>query len=204
MMRTLDLQIGASGDDIYHRGQNHDFFNNAIHFVAGNNGGEGVGSTLMDAAGRFTGVEIHRCSDIITAHLTLTARVTDTQGVVRTYFKAEGADDAAQITDEADWHARILTVNFEPWWNIPAWTLDEEYQSPDLSEIIQEVIDRPGWSHGNAINIFWLNDGSDFGMDRKRNAHSWGSDPAKAPRLHIEHMDHHGRHRRIIHKKTVQ
>lgn len=195
-MNVLDLQVGAGKNDVYHRGYAHDFFTSAIHFVAGNNAGEGGNNSLMDAAARFTGVEIHKDSTIIEAHLTLTARVSDSLGVVRTYFKAEQVANAASITDEADWHSRNLTVNMQPWWNIPAWSYDAEYQSPDLSLIIQELVDLSDWVHGNAINIFWLDDGSDFGMDRKRNAHSWNSDPAKAPKLHIEFMDHHGCRRR--------
>ncbi len=41
------------------------------------------------------------------------------------------------------------------WDNIPAWTQDTEYQSPDISAIVQEIVNQAGWVSGNHLVLFW-------------------------------------------------
>ncbi len=76
-----------------------------------------------------------------------------------------------------------MTTASQDWsWDGATWEADAWYESPDIGSLIQEVIDRPGWSPGNAIVIAYV--ASDYdGSDRKLWAYE-GS-PAKAAELVI-------------------
>ncbi len=61
-------------------------------------------------------------------------------------------------------------------WNVTPWTSGELYQTPDLSTLIQSVIDRGGWEALNDIAFIITGEG-------QRRAES--SDGLQAPRLHL-------------------
>ncbi len=48
-----------------------------------------------------------------------------------------------------------LTDSLSTWTKAATW-----YKSPDLSQIVQEIVDRPGWLPGNALAIFAKDNGS--------------------------------------------
>jgi len=71
------------------------------------------------------------------------------------------------------------TEAFEPWvWGSDApWTAGTWYESPELAHVVQEVVDRPGWSADNAmVLIFWTT--SYAGSDRRIWAYEGGPDTA--------------------------
>jgi len=41
------------------------------------------------------------------------------------------------------------------WDDIPAWTAGNDYDSPEIKTVIQEIVDRPGWASGQDMVIFW-------------------------------------------------
>jgi type IV pilus assembly protein PilY1 len=64
----------------------------------------------------------------------------------------EKVDNAATYTTTSNnISGRTATTASVPWTSIPAWTAGLTYKSPDLKTIVQEIVDRPGWSDGNAI-----------------------------------------------------
>jgi hypothetical protein len=66
-------------------------------------------------------------------------------------------------------------------WNIPAWdTVNQKHQSPDLSSVVQEVVDRSGWSANNSL-VFMI-EGSGT-----RTTESYDGEPTAAPLLHVEY-----------------
>ena len=68
------------------------------------------------------------------------------------------------------------------WSNAAAWsTGGQTYQSPDVSTILQELIDRGGWSSGNSVALFVTGGG-------RRTGESWDGNAAAAPLLHLEYM----------------
>jgi hypothetical protein len=46
------------------------------------------------------------------------------------------------------------------WENLPEWVPGTTYQSPDLSESLQQVIDREGYETGNPIMVIIDDNGS--------------------------------------------
>ena len=66
------------------------------------------------------------------------------------------------------------------WNSIPAWnTVSERHLTPDLTSIVQEIVDRGGWSSGNDMVFIITGSG-------ERTAESHNGEPANAPILRIE------------------
>ena len=59
---------------------------------------------------------------------------------------------------------------------------DEGFQTPDLSTIVQEIVDRAGWASGNAMVIFV----DTTNTNGKRLATAYEASSSLAPRIHIE------------------
>jgi len=46
-------------------------------------------------------------------------------------------------------------------WSVPNWTKeDEKFQTPDISSIIQEIVNQAGWARGNALVLLFRDDKS--------------------------------------------
>ena len=69
------------------------------------------------------------------------------------------------------------------WSPVPWTTVGEagaDQRTPDLSSVIQEIVDRPGWSSGNSLVVIITGTG-------KRVAESYNGDQNGAPLLHVEY-----------------
>ena len=153
--------------------------------------GKTIATDTYHAWYRFANIQIPPGSTITSAYLIFTSLVTDNPagGVVRTNIYANDVDDAVAPTTYADYIAKVLTTAFTAWDNIPFWTADVEYQSPDISSVIQEIVDRPGWLAGNALMILWKDDGSDPNVNipySVRQPKDYDATPAAAAVLHVE------------------
>jgi len=138
---------------------------------------------------RFTNITIPEGSAITAAYFTMTCYVSRSNTTVNSKIHGEDADNAAQFSDLADYQGRPRTTAEVNWDSIPAWTLDTEYNSPDIKTIIQEIIDRAGWVGGSALVIFWDDhDGRSTSSDESnREGYSYGGSSTKCAKLHIEY-----------------
>jgi hypothetical protein len=125
-------------------------------------------ATIVNASIQFS--TSHERSE--TTSLTIEGENTDNAEAftysIQKNITARPRTDAAVFWDPAPWDAiGDAGVN---------------QQSPDLSAIIQEIIDRPGWSGNNAMALIITGNG-------KRNAYSYEGNQSKVPVLHIEYQD---------------
>ena len=141
------VNITAGGDDGYWF--TGTFNNSDVSFAAGNNAG-----ILATAFLRFDNVLIPPGATIVSAIHRLGANPNGTP-LLKIY--AEDADDPTAVTSEANGHVRVLTTAAVDWDDVTLGVADE---TPDLAAIIQEIVDRPGWQSGNAMQFFYKDDGS--------------------------------------------
>jgi hypothetical protein len=133
---------------------------------------------------RFRNVEIPENSVIDNAYIQFYSEGNHDQ---QTLLQIHGDKRPHSLTftnDNFDISSRPLT-NSVTYWDVPAWSRDENgpnQQSPNLKDIIQEIIDLNGWQSGNAISLIISGEG-------KRVATSWDGDQAKAPQLFITFRD---------------
>ncbi len=100
---------------------------------------------------RFTDIGIPQGATIISAVLEMTAQTTDSGAGTFTVW-ADKSETAREFT-EHDWdftnRPQTSTVTYDP----GAWTEGEQYESADLSPVIQQVVDQNNWCGGNDIAL---------------------------------------------------
>lgn len=151
-MSTLNLAITANGDDGYAL---TGFFSNSETVLL-----TGASTVPIGMFLRFLNVTIPPGVTIDSAALDLTA-VSSSGTITDVHIKQKGndIDDAVAPTDVAGFNALVRTTAAVDW-DPSAWTASTTYTLPDISAIIQEIIDRPGWASGNDILIILDDDGS--------------------------------------------
>ena len=135
---------------------------------------------------RFANVVIPKGATIINAYVTLTSYMDlgylDT---VKVLLSADASDNSSVFVDYADVNGRSLSSASKAWDMLPPWGEGLKYNTPNLAPVIQEIIDRPGWVSGNAISLFFKDNGS--GWEDIRRIRSADSFPDDAPILCIEY-----------------
>ena len=130
----------------------------------------------------FRHVNIPRGAEILSATLKIQShdsRLTDTvYGVIH----AEATVNASALGETHYVDSLIKTSASVPWDHYEPWTENTMYHSPDVAEIIQEVVDRAGWSASNSLTIIYGSREDDGGV-RRFSSYDRGSE--YAPRLEI-------------------
>lgn len=131
---------------------------------------------------RFTNAIIPQGATITNAYVQFWVDETDS-GACTLVIKGEDTDDADEFED-SDWNITLRsTTSASVAWSPPAWgTVGEagtNQRTPDMSTVIQEIVDRAGWSEGSAIVIIISGTGT-------RTAESHDGNASSAPVLHVE------------------
>ena len=105
------------------------------------------------------GVQITRAYIEFVAHNEGAATLGDAASMV---INAEATDDAWAFSSTVnDLSSRPVTSQSVSWDPVPAWNLDQTYQTPDISAVVQEIVGRSGWMSGNSM-AFIFNQGKFF------------------------------------------
>lgn len=103
---------------------------------------------------RFTGISIPKGSTITQAYIEF--QVSEASGESTTVtLRGQAINNAGAFTKTAyNISNRAKTTAAVSWSNIPAWTsVGAKVQTPDLSGVIQEIVNRNGWVSGNSLAI---------------------------------------------------
>jgi hypothetical protein len=129
---------------------------------------------------RFRDVAVPQGSTIFSAHLKL---YTEATVKVEAVVRAEAAGDTLDFakSNPKIWE-RPQTVA-ETRWDWQGTGPDEQWHtSPNIAQVVQEVVCRPDWSSGNALVLLYS--GQKFSSQGTHFC-SWDADPTQAPRLEI-------------------
>lgn len=140
---------------------------------------------------RFNNVPIPQNATINKAHLIFTAfETTGNDYVVNSIIRGEknAYPDEFQYYDS--YRDRYLTSERVSWNNIDYWTKNEKYNSPDISEIIQEIVNMGDWKYGNSIALFWSDENgrSDDQPGAYRFAYSYSQSTTRAAKLYLSYQ----------------
>jgi uncharacterized protein YjiK len=141
------------------------------------------GSTVQTVGVRFAGVAVPRGAKITSVYIQFVADESQSEATSLS-IRAQAADNAATFTSSSlNISARPRTNAFASWAPTP-WTAGEagsNERSPDLTPVVQEVIDRGGWASGNAMAFILTGSGH-------RTAVAYDGAAAKAAVLHVEFL----------------
>src|SRR5689334_1706249 len=95
---------------------------------------------------RFTKITIPRNAVIVNAYMEFEVGATGSTSTSIT-IQGQAIDNAAAFTStKHNISARLRTIAQVSWNNIPAWpALNAKWETPNISAIIQEVVNRPKW-----------------------------------------------------------
>ncbi|MFC1775846.1 PKD domain-containing protein [Pseudomonadota bacterium] len=173
-----DFQISQGSDDIETRNSDGAYLLNSSDLELG----EDVGYLGPQRVGlRFNNVNLPQGMNIGTSYLHFRADEDwglDTPTSVQ--IQAEDVDNALPFSSNYNLASRATTSEVVAWNNIQAWTKLHYYNSPSLTGIVQELVDRPGWVANNSMVYVIAGTGT-------RTADSY--EGGYAPKLHVEYTE---------------
>jgi hypothetical protein len=164
-MTDVSFDIVAGTDDGNARADGTLWNNTGSEITLGNFSG-----ILYHAFFRFASVNIPDTAVIDSAIIRLSSGVGQSGNTVNLNVYFEAADDPAAPTTGADLVGRSLGDAIA-WNSVAAWSTGVAYDSPDLTEELQAVIDRGGWNSGQAVTCHIIDNGSS--SSARRNAASY-------------------------------
>ncbi len=176
---TLNIQVSTSSDDAEESIDTGTVKPGSSDLEMGNQGNK---NQLIGM--RFNGLNIPEGATITNAYIQF--QVDDTHsGNTSLIIEGQATDNALTFTNtNANISIRDRT-NTVVDWDPKSWTMIGEagtnQQTPNIASIIQEIVDRPGWSGGNSLAIIITGIG-------RRAAESFDGDTAGAPVLHVEYQ----------------
>ena len=130
---------------------------------------------------RFNGINIPWGATIINAYVQFQVDQANSELTSLT-IKGEAVDQAEAFSNiNYNISSRPTTITGVSWSPVPWLTVGEAsvaQQTPDISSIIQEIVDRPGWMSGNSLVVIITGNG-------ERTAEAFNGVPAAAPLLHV-------------------
>ena len=129
---------------------------------------------ILTAGMRFQNIQIPQGATIDSAWCVLNSHEGKTpEEVARLTIYGDATDDAQTFTEDALITDRPSTDASLLWVVDTEWLLWEFYRTPDIKEIIQEIVNRDGWEMGNSLALIFR--GENQGPSEIDNAREWES-----------------------------
>lgn len=134
---------------------------------------------------RFPGLDIPPGATIVNAYIEFVAEDADIEDnglPTSLLFHGEASANAATFSTEGfDISSRSQTAANVAWTDIPAWDeVGETHWTPNLTPIVQEIVNGDGWSRGHAMAFIVTGSGT-------RSAWAVDGKPSAAPLLYVEY-----------------
>ncbi len=174
---TITTQVSQGNDDAEERVSNGNMSLTSSDLELISDGG-----TNQLVGIRFQNINIPQGTTILSASIQFTTDETDSGGTSVT-IRGHDTDNAGVFTtSNSDISNRTLTTASIAWNSIPAWNSvgqsGANQQTPDLTSIVQEIVNRGGWTSGNSL-AFVINGSGE------RTAESYNGSAGQAPVLTI-------------------
>lgn len=189
----IESRISKSSDDAEEKGVSSNSFEAGDTYLHSSDL-ELVSDWDMDGSGtqliglRFNSLDIPQGAQITNAYIAFNALNADAgnNAEATTLQITAQADDnpTTFLNEDHNISDRPRTQNTVTW-SPDAWQSGQTYTTPDLSTLVQEVVNRDGWTSSNSM-VFMI-DGSG-----SRSAESWDNDRQTPPQLIIEYDNTNG------------
>ena len=108
---------------------------------------------------RFSDVKIPQGSTITAAYIDFTSVNATHSDAMPANIYAEDVDNSVPfntglLTNDVASRITNKTANSPVNWNVPAWSPNTLYSTPDLKDLVQDIVDRTNWCGGNAMTFF--------------------------------------------------
>ena len=169
---TIDVRVSDDADDGEESSSGNTYDDNDLDLAG-----------IPYVAVRFQNVSIPNGATITNAYITFEAIHENSSNSNATTINiyGEAADEAESIDfSETNNISGRTTTSASVTWSPGSWTAGHTYDTPDLSSIVQELVNRDGWNEGSSMVFIFTGTGY-----REAKAHN--EDPNAAPVLHVEY-----------------
>jgi hypothetical protein len=177
---TKEVRVAAGSDDAEEGASGTIYLNSSdielVYDSYANQGNQTVGL-------RFNGVDVPQGATILNAYVQFKVDETGSGATSLTIYGQSADNAGAFLSSTGNISARPRTTASMAW-SPAAWTVVGEagvnQRTPDISALIQEIVDRSGWVGGNSLAIIVRGTGT-------RTAEAYEEDRSGAALLHIEY-----------------
>jgi hypothetical protein len=184
-VKVLERQVSASEDDGYATNDNLQSLDSYFLTVGVSSS---AGPPYYMSGMVFRNVNIPQGAEIVSASLKIQSAYRCLDDIVYARIEAEAVDNAESLGSiRHPLHSRLVgslprTRASVDWDHFEPWAADTWYESPDIADVIQEVVDRAGWSPNNSLTILYSARDIEGGY---RNFYSYDYLRNDAPKLKI-------------------
>ena len=170
-IREISIPVESPDSDSFEKTYNgaNSSLNNVVMIGEGRTGGF-----------RFTGASIPPGASVLSAKLMLYCVFGESKPVVLAYTGEASGSSQPFGSQSLNIGSRLRTAAYELE-DSQTWTCDAFNASPELRNIVQEIIDLPDWQEGNPITLFI----EDYGSNNTRNINAYDNSPDKAAFLKV-------------------
>jgi len=177
---ALNLQITAGGNDVNEDGS--EYSSNSYRIWIGN----GQSTTASNAGLRFTAVNLRRGAKITSAKIYL-YNPSDTWISTCFIIAAHASGNSPTFSSTSKPSSRTLTSAKVPYCSDVKWLANSWYSLPDITPVIQELVNRSDWTQNGSISLVLKGNGSAWG---RKFLTSYESSSANAPKLQITYSSY--------------
>lgn len=153
---------------------------NNTHLLMGN----GAVGAIYHTGVRFRSVTLPPGSRILSAFIRFTASAVQAGTPLDLTIVGEDNSTPAVFSTYADFMGRLRTTNTVAWDGVAGWgAAGVTHDTPDISAIVEEIVNRADWTNGNNMTIFVEDNGPP--VANRRDAASWDNGTYAEPELHI-------------------
>ncbi|MHC4326916.1 MAG: C25 family cysteine peptidase, partial [Planctomycetota bacterium] len=176
---TVERRVSAGEDDGYASDETSQDLG-ADFLIVGSSGNESPPYQISGMV--FRNVNVPRSAEIISARLRVRSYSSQLTDIVLAKVEAEATDNAEALGGSRNVGSLLKTGASVNWDIDQPWVADTWYDSPDIYDVIREVVNRDGWSANNSLAIL-LGTRQDHGGYRCFS--SFDREGADAPKLEI-------------------
>jgi hypothetical protein len=103
----------------------------------------------------FRNLDIPQGAEIISSNLKIFSHNNRLTGVIYGRIEAEAVDNADAFGISRRIGSLPKTSASANWDHREPWAENTWYQSPDIADVIREIINRPGWTANNSLTILY-------------------------------------------------
>ncbi|WNJ20200.1 Ig-like domain-containing protein [Pontibacter sp. G13] len=176
--QTFQKRIAAGSDDVEEEDDGVMYTTSSdIELVAdGSRGNQTIGL-------RFTGISVPQGATIDAAYIQFTCDETNT-GTTNLTIQGHDTDDAAAFSTSSYNVSNRTRTSASVNWSPASWSSvgqsGSAQRTPEMKSIVQEIVNRGGWSAGNDMVMILTGTG-------ERTAEAYEGSAGSAPLLHIEY-----------------
>ncbi|MCX7921094.1 MAG: metallophosphoesterase family protein [Clostridia bacterium] len=179
---TVEKRVSTGMDDVEENTSDGSMYTNSTDLELITDG-----TTNQVVGMRFNGISIPRGAVITNAYLQFTCDEVSS-GTANLTIKGEASDNAGAFTTTAYNVSSRAKTSATVTWAPPAWNTigaaGTNERTPDIKNIIQEIVNRSGWSSGNSIVMQITGTSGSW-----RCAEAYEGSSTQAPLLHIEYTN---------------